>query len=381
MQVKCEYCGSYINDLDEKCPNCGATNEHHKRTADGTPKTIEQLQDWYKARNLPPEEVTRFFVGKNIREPKAFGVYEENGTFYVYKNKADGTRAIRYQGADEAYAVNELYMKLKEEILNQKRINLEKNTNNGNNTNYTSYTPQKKKKKKGCLITFIILTVIAIFAGITAGPSSEYYISNSNDLFYYSGSEWWNYNAQDKEWNPYNGELVSKRPLELKSDFTKYIDVATVASLLSIQDVNSVDIFRNHKYLDLHPVKPTENYYTKDGKTYYFLNDAYGSSYGTRDNTGWYYYNDINNSWEYYSSYDDKEKLGDLYYVPGDYTSYNSSNIYDFSNTVWYSEKLDAEIAHDDYTSSSYDWSSDSDWDWDSGSDWDSGGSDWDSDW
>ena len=21
--VKCEYCGSYINDIEEKCPNCG----------------------------------------------------------------------------------------------------------------------------------------------------------------------------------------------------------------------------------------------------------------------------------------------------------------------------------------------------------------------
>jgi len=374
MQVKCEYCGSYINELDEKCPNCGATNENHKRTADGTPKTIDQLKSWYEARHLPPEEVTRFFIGKNIREAKAFGVYEENGTFYVYKNKADGSRAIRYQGADEAYAVNELYMKLKEEILNQKRTNLERN--GGSSTNYTNYTSNtgKKKKGKGCLITFIILAVMAIIAGITTGPSSEYYISNSNDLFYYSGSEWWNYNPQNKDWNQYNGELIQKRPLELKEDYQRFINVAAVASILSIQDVNSVDIFRNHNFLDVHPQKPSENYYVKDGKTYYFLNDIYGSSYGTRDNTGWYYYDDINNSWEYYGSYDDKEKLGDLYYVPSDYTSYNNSNIYDFSNTVWYSEKIDAEIAHDDYVSSSSD-------DWSSDSDWDSGSTDWDSDW
>ena len=48
--------------------------------------------------------------------------------FIVYKNKADGTRAVRYKGTDEAYAVNELYLKLKDEILNQK-AHQQKHTN------------------------------------------------------------------------------------------------------------------------------------------------------------------------------------------------------------------------------------------------------------
>ena len=43
-KVKCEYCGNYINDLDPICPVCGARNKDHKRTADGTPKTIEELK-------------------------------------------------------------------------------------------------------------------------------------------------------------------------------------------------------------------------------------------------------------------------------------------------------------------------------------------------
>ena len=61
-KVKCEYCGNYINDLDPICPVCGERNKDHKRTADGTPKTIEELKSWYIARNLPPEETTRFFI-------------------------------------------------------------------------------------------------------------------------------------------------------------------------------------------------------------------------------------------------------------------------------------------------------------------------------
>ena len=102
MEVKCEYCGSMIDDKLEKCPNCGAPNEHMKRMVNGTPKTIAELADWYKARKLPPYETTRFFIGINYKEPRAFGIYEENGEFIVYKNKDDGSRAIRYQGKDEA---------------------------------------------------------------------------------------------------------------------------------------------------------------------------------------------------------------------------------------------------------------------------------------
>ena len=61
-KVKCEYYGNYINDLDPICHVCGARNKDHKRSSDGTPKTIEELKSWYIARNLPPEETTRFFI-------------------------------------------------------------------------------------------------------------------------------------------------------------------------------------------------------------------------------------------------------------------------------------------------------------------------------
>ena len=69
-----------------------------------------------------------FFIGIDYRQPRAFGIYQAGNEFIVYKNKADGTRAVRYQGTDEAYAVNELYLKLKDEILNQK-AHQQKHTN------------------------------------------------------------------------------------------------------------------------------------------------------------------------------------------------------------------------------------------------------------
>ena len=129
MKIKCEYCQSEINDYDEKCPNCGAVNKNLKRNAIGVPKTIDELKQWYIERNLPDENVTRFFIGKDIKEKRAFGIYKdlETNEFVVYKNKDNGQRAIRYQGPDEAFAVNELYLRLKQEILNQKSRNQNNN--------------------------------------------------------------------------------------------------------------------------------------------------------------------------------------------------------------------------------------------------------------
>jgi len=92
MKIKCEFCGSMMNDTVESCPNCGAPNPNVRRSSGDQPLTIEQLKQWYESKGLPPYSVTRFFIGENYTEPKAFGIYyeEETGNYIVYKNKASG---------------------------------------------------------------------------------------------------------------------------------------------------------------------------------------------------------------------------------------------------------------------------------------------------
>lgn len=88
-----------------------------------SPCTVADLEKWYKDRNLPPYETTRFFIGIDYKKPRAFGIFKDGENFIVYKNKDNGQRVIRYKGTDEAFAVNELYLRLKEEIINQKNAN------------------------------------------------------------------------------------------------------------------------------------------------------------------------------------------------------------------------------------------------------------------
>lgn len=121
MKIKCEFCGSWIDESDAACPNCNGINARFKRQGDGVPRTIEELKQWALSHNLPLDQM-RTFIGENYTGAKAFGIYKDEvtGHFIVYKNKADGTRAVRYEGPDEAYAVNELYLKMKERVIQQK---------------------------------------------------------------------------------------------------------------------------------------------------------------------------------------------------------------------------------------------------------------------
>ena len=193
MQQKCEYCGSFINDTDEVCPNCGGVNENCIRSADGVPKTIAELRQYALEHNWPVAQM-RLYIGQDYKQPKAFGIYEENGVFYVYKNKADGTRAYRYRGSDEAYAVNEIYQKMHSEIMLRK----EKKTQTSFSAPMPAY--RRKSRYKGSLIAqamVIIVSIIIILSIVTIvfrekTPSTGYYHYNGN--YYYSqGGIWYGY--------------------------------------------------------------------------------------------------------------------------------------------------------------------------------------------
>lgn len=119
MKIKCDYCGAFINDYDQFCQNCGGKNQHLITRNKEAPSTIEELANWFNEQNYHSPRQTKVIIGENYNGPNSFGIYKDPQTqvCIVYRTLRDGTKDIRYEGHDEVYAVNELYMKLKEMIV------------------------------------------------------------------------------------------------------------------------------------------------------------------------------------------------------------------------------------------------------------------------
>lgn len=226
MKIKCTYCRAFINDYDEVCPKCGGHNDNLKRNANHVPQTIDELKQWYKDHNLPNYYTTRFFIGENYLYPKAFGIYKDDqtGNFIVYKNKDTGERAIRYEGKDEAYAVNELYMKLKEEILHQKENNLGSKSANAN----VRKIALSLTKIFACFIFVQLLFGIFLFVIFSSSKSRGYYLYDDTYYYYQSGS-WYSYSAT-------GGWSSTTPPKELKSNSSDYFESYGYSSDYDIDD-------------------------------------------------------------------------------------------------------------------------------------------------
>ena len=194
MKITCDYCSNTYEDTAPECPNCGAPNPTHK--SDNNPKTIEDLKVWYRNRGLPSYETTRFFIGIDYKQPKAFGIYKNaDGDFVVYKNKADGTRAIRYQGKDEIYAVNELFQKLKDEIVHQKNMN---RTRSSRPPRYSSTRGGGNKLVKYIIIGwFIFIIGNILISNLVTSFNNRHngYYSYNGDTYYHYGNHWYIYDA------------------------------------------------------------------------------------------------------------------------------------------------------------------------------------------
>ena len=215
MKIKCDYCDKEIDDSLEKCPNCGAPNKNYKRVGNRVPTTIEELKQWYADHNLPSSNVTRFFIGEDYKEPKAFGIYKDDktGNFVVYKNKDTGVRKIRYEGKDEKYAVNELYLRLKEEIFNQKSRN---------------HSRGRKMSKVDKIVTFLSIGFLAVMVIISLlAPDRGYYNINNKEYYYVHGN-WFVYTNNDweKTRKPnYSGDLDTYFDGEDYSSSSDYTDI------------------------------------------------------------------------------------------------------------------------------------------------------------
>ncbi len=322
----------------------------------GKPRTIRELTDFCLSKGMPLERM-RFFIGQDYREPRAFGIYQSGDEFIVYKNKSDGSRAIRYRGRDEAYAVSELYEKLLDEC-HMRGIYPERDDEKSEMTYLSSlrsrdhYSSSRSysnnNNNKGCVLSalavcglfyrwilylircilhllfFLIVRLINPFVAIAAGLS--FFLAN---------------------------KFIPKEK------FSKNMRIAILIGILLIviiggQFIRSIGT----------------GYYIDGDKQYY------------RDNESWYQYG--TSSWH---------KLSGQPNLSADRVYYSDwldtpTYVRNITKSSWWSNRYFNDFSFpripsdpgiiDDFFRSSSDSRSGSSWDWDS---WDSSDTDWDSDW
>ncbi|NLM06571.1 MAG: hypothetical protein GX219_06605 [Tissierellia bacterium] len=314
MKIKCEYCKSMINDYLEDCPYCGAPNKNVNRTSKEIPESIEELVVYCNSHNIPIDKF-RFFIGEDYRGPKAYGIYKDGQRTIVYKNKANGQRAIRYDGTDEKYAVNEIYQKLQQEMNSYKAFRANKGQGIKNN-NKSKQTGKNGRKifKKLFIICVIFLGVIYFILNTPLKDGVHYSYDGIN--YYFDTFYWFIY---EKETDNYKKIKDSEVPQHLIQQAAKDI-----------------------------PEKGGKHYIFNDEEYYY-------------DDSYWYIYDIDDDSYTYIDDYD---LPSDLIENPEDYYSYTEEYI-DSSSSSYDDDSWDSD---DDWGS---DWD-DSDWDYDYDSDWDS---------
>ena len=186
---------------DERyCGHCGAQNPDFAPKGEDIqePHTIAELQAYCEARGMPLEKM-RFFIGQDYPEARAFGIYQDGVEFVVYKNKDDGSRAVRYRGQDEAYAVRELFKKLLDEC-HRRDIWPDGRPEGGRKPSRSSV----QRRNLLSLAVFIAALVIGI-AGMLMDRAEHrhdgYYRAGGTGLYYRYGSDWF-YDALDTfGWN------------------------------------------------------------------------------------------------------------------------------------------------------------------------------------
>ena len=349
MKIQCSYCGNMINDTDEKCPNCGAPNVNVKRTYSGQPQTIEALKQWYSDRGLPPYETTRFFIGQDYRKPRAFGIYkdEKSGNFIVYKNKDNGQRAVRYEGTDEAYAVNELFQRLKQEIIEQKRNNLNNNNASSNTRSFGGENSSKSNSSKlgKTLITFfagifiLIAAVIPFVKNLVTevsdglGPNKGYY-DYCGDIYYYSyedynGNYWFKFDSGSKEWSASVSNYDMPNELETRGSSKKYFISAEWDS-----GINCTDFAKSIFAADMAVgVNSKGGYYLYDGRYYHHLSGYVDEYWYVYENGEW---KEINYSALPYEL--QHSSIASGYFVCETFNA--SLPVSDFQNTIYYQDYL-----------------------------------------
>lgn len=305
--------------------------------------SYEELKQLFEDFHIDSEKL-RFYIDGDYTEPKAFVIYKDDfGEYVVYKMKADGSRALRYKGPDEQYAVNEYYQKFLEEV--RKRPAYAKTLLGISNPSRTRVYREKEesvRRKQSDNLAWFFSMVGGFLVSLFLAPFKLVSPLALAVLFAFI----------------FPGILIAYLFKKDKSSIlpSKLYCIIAIIVFLAVVVFTRIDYNNKHKN-DGYYVTPDYTYYMDGNNVYYYDDD-------------WYYYGLYDDFYDYYDDYE----YYDTYTYNDNYSEFNNSY---YGSDGYYHDDND----YDYYDSS---WDDDDDWGWDdsdSWDSWDSDSTDWDSDW
>ena len=182
--------------------------------------SIEEFKALFHEFNIEEDKV-RFYIGKYHLSPKAYGIYQIDENYIVYKNKSNGETFIRYKGPSEEEACKELYTKFLQEVSKRKNLSKQYNPYHDDNYSFVKKSNNVNNGKSKKIILFAIILIITINTGIiiynrnntSSKPQIRYYENNDryykkyNDDWYYWDdglNDWYYYSPVENEYIYFN---------------------------------------------------------------------------------------------------------------------------------------------------------------------------------
>ncbi len=235
---KCQFCGATVTSDEKQCPGCGAANPNYVAKENliiTLPKTIEELKTYCAQHGMPLLRM-RFFIGENYQEPKAFGIYQDGDRFVVYKNKSDGSRSVRYNGPDEAYAVGELFGKLLDEC-HKRNIYPDGKPSGSSGTRGGKKSQGEGSKVFLLYLGIMVLIGLLIFLAPDKHKQDGYYRTKDNRIYYRYGDDW--YTQSYSDWSRTYGFP--------ENDYTQYFEGTSFESDWGGKSFQNSDTYRSIK--------------------------------------------------------------------------------------------------------------------------------------
>ncbi|MBQ6479018.1 MAG: hypothetical protein IJI44_06590 [Erysipelotrichaceae bacterium] len=212
--------------------------ENEKKYLPDRVESYEELKNIFEEFHIDSEK-TRFFIGDDYTDPKAFVIYQDDfGDYVVYKMKADGTRALRYKGPNEKIAVSEYYQKFLEEVRKRPLFARKLIQPERTRSYYTDSRGRKHSTLKVALIGILgsfLVTTGLIFGvvsyqrrlhkndGYYVTPSGTYY-TQGHDVYYYDNDDWYYYGPYDTFYDDYYDDYTYYDDYYYNDSYTDFYD-------------------------------------------------------------------------------------------------------------------------------------------------------------